>query len=130
MEHLEQMKEKHSLLKEVEVHERQTTGRLGKKFIQRRESYQECSNVKQGSRIKERARGEMEGEGNAWPFTEEIGKGRDNRYEGNKQLVGFKDIIAYRRVYGSSTRTRTRHERNKERKTEESAKKERNGHKM
>ena len=50
MEHLEQMKEKHSLLKEVEVHERQTIGRLGKDFIQRRESYQECSNVKQGSR--------------------------------------------------------------------------------
>ena len=50
MEHLEQMKEKHSLLKEIEVHERQTTGRLGKEFIQRRVSYQECSNVKQGSR--------------------------------------------------------------------------------
>ena len=50
MEHLEQMKEKHSLLKEVEVHERQTIGTLGTKFIQRRESYQECSNVKQGSR--------------------------------------------------------------------------------
>ena len=36
MEHLEQMKEKHSLLKEVEVHEWQTIGRLGKEFIQRR----------------------------------------------------------------------------------------------
>ena len=33
MEHLEQMKEKHSLLKKVEVHERQTIGRLGKEFI-------------------------------------------------------------------------------------------------
>ena len=29
MEYLEQMKEKHSLLKEVEVHERQMIGRLG-----------------------------------------------------------------------------------------------------
>ena len=82
------------------------------------------------TRFKERARGEMEGEGNAWLFTEEIGKGRDNRYEENEQLVGFKVIIEYRRVYGSSTRARTRHERNKEKKREESAKKERNGHKM
>ena len=50
MEHLEQMKEKHSLLKKVEVHQRQTIGRMGKEFIQRRESYQESSNIKQGSR--------------------------------------------------------------------------------
>ena len=82
------------------------------------------------TRIKEIARGEMEGEGNAWLFTEEIGKGRDNRYEKNEQLVGFKVIIAYRRVNGSSARARTRHERNKEKKGEESAKKERKGHKM
>ena len=32
------------------MHERQTIGRLRKEFIQRRESYQKCSNVKQGSR--------------------------------------------------------------------------------
>ena len=37
MEHLEQMKEKHCLLKEVEEHERQMIGRLGKEFIQWRE---------------------------------------------------------------------------------------------
>ena len=71
MEHLEQMKEKHSLLKEVEVHERQTIGRLGKDFIQRRESYvrmqQRQTRIKyvrmqqRQTRIKERARGEMEG---------------------------------------------------------------------
>ena len=62
---------------------------------------------------------------NAWLFTEETGKGRDNRYEENEHLVGFKVIIAYRRVYGSSTRARTRQEKNKEKKREESAKKER-----
>ena len=128
MEHLEQMKEKHSLLKEVEVHERQTIGRLGKGFIQRRESYQKCSNVKQGSRKEHEER--WKGKVTQKVFTEEIGKGRDNRYEENEQLVAFKVIIAYRRVYGSSTRARTRHERNKEKKREESAKKERNGHKM
>ena len=34
----------------MKLHERQTIGRLGKELIQRRESYQKCSNVKQGSR--------------------------------------------------------------------------------
>ena len=33
----------------MKLHERQTIGRQGKEFIQRRESYQKCSNVKQGS---------------------------------------------------------------------------------
>ena len=50
MEHLEQAAEEHSLLKLVEEHERETIRRLGKEFIERREVYQESSNVKEGTR--------------------------------------------------------------------------------
>ena len=52
MEHLEQAAEEHSLLKLVEEHERETIRRLGKEFIERREVYQESSNVKEGTRNK------------------------------------------------------------------------------
>ena len=50
MEHLEQAAVEHSLLKLVEEHERETIRRLGKEFIERREVYQESSNVKEGTR--------------------------------------------------------------------------------
>ena len=46
----EQAAEEHSLLKLVEEHERETIRRLGKEFIERREVYQESSNVKEGTR--------------------------------------------------------------------------------
>ena len=50
MKHLEEVKDKHSLLKAVELHERQTIGRLGEEFIKRNKEHQNCSNVKQGTR--------------------------------------------------------------------------------
>ena len=50
MEHLEKVADEHSLLKFVEEHEKETIRRLGKEFIERREAYQESSNVKEGTR--------------------------------------------------------------------------------
>ena len=50
MKHLEEVKDKHSLLKAVELHERQTIGRLGEEFIKQSEEHQNSSNVKQGTR--------------------------------------------------------------------------------
>ena len=50
MKHLEEVKDKQSLLKAVELHERQTIGRLGEEFIKRSEEHQNSSNVKQGTR--------------------------------------------------------------------------------
>ena len=50
MENLEQVAEEHSLLKLVEEHKRETIRRLGKEFIERKEAYQESSNVKEGTR--------------------------------------------------------------------------------
>ena len=50
MEHLEKAAKEHSLLRLAEEHEKETIRRLGKEFIERREVYQESSNVKEGTR--------------------------------------------------------------------------------
>ena len=53
MKHLEEVKDKHSLLKAVELHERQTIGRLGEEFIKRRKSIRTAvmSNKVQGKNM-------------------------------------------------------------------------------
>ena len=50
MRHLEEVRGTHSLLKEVEEHEKQSIRRLGNEFIERREQHQKSSDVKKGTR--------------------------------------------------------------------------------
>ena len=50
MEHLGKVAEEHSLRKVVEEHEKETIRRFVNEFIERREAYQESSNVKEGTR--------------------------------------------------------------------------------
>ena len=47
MEHLEEVEEKHSLLRLVKQHEQQSISRLGKEFLIRRKEFQNSSNAKE-----------------------------------------------------------------------------------
>ena len=126
MEHLEQMKEKHSLLKEVEVHERQTIGELEKEFIQWRESYQKCSNVKQGSRKEHEER--WKGKVTHGYLQKRLEKDETIDMEKMNNWLGLK-LSSHIEGFMAAVQEQE-HERNKEKKREESAKKERNGHNM
>ena len=48
--HLEEIGKKHRLLKLVDMHEKDTIRRLGEEFAERRQVYQQSSNVKRGTR--------------------------------------------------------------------------------
>ena len=50
MKHLKEVNDRHSSLKAVTLHERQTIGRLREEFIKRSEEHQNSRNVKQGTR--------------------------------------------------------------------------------
>ena len=66
MKHLEEAEEKHSLLKLVKQHEKESISRLGKEFLIRRKEFQNSSNAKEGTRKEHEER-----QGNTWVFTKD-----------------------------------------------------------
>ena len=111
------------------MHERKTIERLGKEFIQRRESYQKCSNVKQGSRKEHEER--WKGKVTHGYLQKRLEKDetedmkKTNSWLGLKlssHIEGFMPAVQEQEL--DTKETRKRREKNQQRR------KERNGHKM
>ena len=124
MKHLEEVRDTHSLLKEVEEHEKQLIRPLGNEFIEWREQHQKSSDVKKGTRKEHEQRLKVKvthgylQESLVQDDTADMSK--TNRWLNLK-------LSSHRRICVSNSRTRNRQQRYKKEERKRSTEKGRNG---